>query len=1792
MMVSAKVLYFSGEIPQGDPEGDQRTLFRKLNLLSKERDHVILASLLDCVTLALKDECCRLSRPYRDLIPSFESVLDLTDHVVQLRKTPLGGAIERVLVLVFQLGSFVAYHEAQPLEYNFTPGSTSLIGRGSGLLSAATIGLSPSILMIPSIAQDIARISFRFGLVVDKVCRSLEVSKDEINADGAWVYCVHGVDEKDARDIVNRFNEERGYPPTNCATVFNVDNAGGSVSIGGPPKTLKALFSDYSGFKKTKNVAMKKIQGMWHTDAVYGVEHMEQVMPKIGSTCKLHIPLISPVTGEPFRETEAEPLLKQIMGEILTERVQWDMVIDTITQQLKQQIPKAVQLVSIQPSHYNNNLLERWRVELPNVAVSDLNMMPAVMDLSLGKVPPKDTRSSKIAVVGIACRFPGADTTEEFWERLIQGQDMHCHVPPDRFDIETHVDPSGKQQNTSKTPYGCFVDNPGLFDALFFGMSPREAEQTDPMQRLALVTAYEALENAGYVDGRGVIHRHRVGTFYGQASDDYREVNSGQEVGTYFIPGGCRAFGPGRINYFFNFWGPSFSVDTACSSSLAAIQAACSALWSGDVDMAITGGMNILTNSDVYAGLSRGHFLSPTGGCKTWDEGADGYCRSDGVGSVVLKRLEDAEADNDNILAVVLSAATSHSAEAVSITHPHDAAQALLYQKIVRRAGIDPLEVGYVEMHGTGTQAGDPTEMRSVTSVFSPSRLHGHRPIPLHVGSVKAGMGHGEAAAGIMAFVKTMLVFQNGVIPPHIGVKTGLNRSLPDLSKLGVIIPFTSTNWGPVSMKKRLAMINNFGAAGGNTAMIIEEASPRPRLCQDTREAHAITVSAKTAQSLSLNIRHLVKHIEASQDLSLADVAYTLSARRRHYEYRKSIVVKSLADAVKQLQSHIETAMSQTPVLVKRPSVAFTFAGQGTFYEGIGAQLYRDSPFFRGQLDQFDSLACRHNFPSFLPAIDKTIAPESIPISSMHLAIVCVEIALARLYMTFGIKACAVIGHSLGEYAALAVAGVLSDSDTVFLVGTRANILESNCSSYTHGMVSVRASEAEITREANMEPFEIACINSPKETVIGGTVEHLKIMSDRLSKAGYRTTSLDVPHAYHTAQMDNVVTDLIRQTQGIEYNRPSIPIISPRDSVVIETGSNFDSSYLPTSLRKTVDFAGALNAAWKAGVVSKSTIWLELGHHPVCSGFVSRTLADSRLVCSSLHRESDNWTSLAKMLSSLYEVGLNIDWNEYHRPFEQALRLVNLPTYAWNNKNYWIQYRGDWNLTKGQILPEPALPAVKGFRTSSIHQLCSENYNSLTAQVLGECDVTDPSLNDVIEGHAMNGYGVASSFLHADMAFTLAQRIQEKAFSSKFSGMGINVANFEYHNPVVKDTNHNNPQPILVNAEANSGNGEVHIKWFNPSNDNWYCHATAHYEDPSTWLSDWARTTRLVTSRLDALNAMSVKGTANKLTTDLAYALFGKLVNYSSMYRTMQTVILNEDEAMAEVLFPADTQGDWAVPPHFIDGVVSLSGFILNGGTHFDNINNFFITPSWKSMRFAKPLTPGGRYIAYVRMVPEAADQNSKHGSYVGDVYILQDGEIVGVVEAILFRQWPRLMLNRFFRPAGSAPPAPFTKENGATAPSQLQFASSLQAKATATVMTTKTTATIPISTITPMYSRPGSNSSSSPKLVAQLDYNLLTPGESPSPNGQIGKTNSNSGDENSNGDDVASRAITILAEELAVDTGLLTDECEIADIGLDSLMSLVISQKLRENLGIEIRDAFYLEVITIGDLKKMVSST
>ncbi len=440
------------------------------------------------------------------------------------------------------------------------------------------------------------------------------------------------------------------------------------MTISGPPAALKQLLQTPT-FSSLKPLVLP-VHAPYHAEHLYGESDVEAILASSGaeilSSYKPRIPLISSASAKRRVLEDYRSLLQAALNDILVDQLRWDNVLKECG---------AAFTVSEPSMKYELLPVLTNSASTLCTALSQIPQVEAVINDSLGDETSGSKRSSpgaklghsKIAIIGHSGRFPDAASSQKFWELLHKGLDVHREIPKDRFNVETHYDPTGKKRNTSKVQYGCFIEEPGLFDARFFHMSPREAANADPGQRLAIMTAYEALEMAGIVPNRTPsTQRDRVGIFYGMTSDDWREVNSGQDIDTYFIPGGNRAFTPGRINYHFKFSGPSISVDTACSSSFAAIHTACNSLWRNECDTAIAGGTNVMTNPDNFAGLDRGHFLSQTGNCKTFDNGADGYCRADAVGTVVLKRLEDAEADHDPIFGVILEAYTNHSAEADS----------------------------------------------------------------------------------------------------------------------------------------------------------------------------------------------------------------------------------------------------------------------------------------------------------------------------------------------------------------------------------------------------------------------------------------------------------------------------------------------------------------------------------------------------------------------------------------------------------------------------------------------------------------------------------------------------------------------------------------------------------------------------------------------------------------------------------------------------------------------------------------------------------------------------------------------------------------------------------------------------------------------------------------------------------------------------------------------------------------------------------------------------------------------
>ena len=1310
-------------------------------------------------------------------------------------------------------------------------------------------------------------------------------------------------------------------------------------------------------------------------------------------------------------------LLRLVIREILVEQLRWDKVLQSCLSILNDGRSQYT-IYPIATSAAAGLALALKSGTTSIVEINDvLNKVPQTSLHPSPNNAPQTGRpdQSKIAIIGMSGRFPDSPDPEAFWKILCDGLDVHRIVPKDRFDAMKHYDPSGKGKNTSRVLNGCWIPEPGLFDARFFSISPREAAQADPGQRLALVTAYEALEQAGFVANRTPsTQRDRVGIFYGMTSDDWREVNSAQNIDTYFIPGGNRAFTPGRINYFFKFSGPSYSVDTACSSSLAAIHAACNNLWRGDCDTALAGGTNVMTNPDNFAGLDRGGFLSRTGNCNTFDDNANGYCRADGVGTVILKRLEDALTDNDPIQAVIMGACTNHSAEADSITRPHAGAQAAIFRKVLNEAHVDPNEVSYVEMHGTGTQIGDGLEMESVLSVFAPHA--GKRTNPLHLGSAKANVGHAESASGVTSLIKILMMMEKNLIPPHCGIKptSKINHTFPtDLDQRNVHIASKTTTWTKPEGGLRRVFVNNFSAAGGNTGLLLEDAPSRTIHSSDPRSIHVVAISAKSSTSLMNNIRLLLGYIEKHPSVSLPSLSYTTTARRLHYNYRVAVSGSDIEKIKHDLIEYTNGKFaSPTIASTTNPHIAFTFTGQGAQYVGMGKQLFENFSQFRQDLRMFDRIAQNQGFPSFLYLIERSVIEldiSEIDPQVLQIGTTCLQMALARLWISWGVAPSAVIGHSLGEYAALHVAGVISASDAIYLTGMRAQLLTKYCQVGTHSMLAVKASVSSLQTYMSGLGVEVACVNSPAEAVISGINSAIDQLSEALVASKIKCTKLKTAFAFHSAQVDPIMKEFETAASGIVFHKPSIPVLSPLTGGLVTDSNLIGATYLSRHCRESVNFLGAIETARNENIISNKTIWVEIGPHPVCSAFVKAILGSDIVTLPSLRRNEDVWKTVTGTLSGLYLAGVPLQWNTYHQDFK-SVEVLPLPSYCWDNKNFWLQYVNDWCLTKGDlsittVAAKPLQDTPSRLSTTTVHRIIEESMVNGCLTITIESDIQRPDLNEVLQSHKVNGTALCPSSAYADIALTLANYLLLQTHPDS-KDMVMDVCNMTVDKPLIaKDIP---SQLFRVTAAIDWASRSTALHFFSVSAEGKkttdHSRCTVQYAEPEAWLSVWKRNAYFVHDRIAQLRKGVEEGGNHRMKRGMAYKLFGSVVNYGDKYQGIEEVVLDSSqlEATARVRFQADEKdGSFYFSPYWIDSLGHLSGFTMNANDAIDSKEQVFINHGWDSMRCSKRFSPLVTYTTYVRM------QLLQGNLYAGDVYIMEDNTIVAVYGGVKVRYAP-----------------------------------------------------------------------------------------------------------------------------------------------------------------------------------------
>ncbi|KKA30712.1 hypothetical protein TD95_004441 [Thielaviopsis punctulata] len=1700
---------------------------------------IVAKAFIERAGAVLREEIEALPQLQRENIPKFRSLYHLNEEYNTQKRRHSG--LDSALLFIIQIAQYIDRAEKAPEDFT-SENHTFHVGLCTGMFSAAAVSLSQNPSQLVPIALSTVLLVFRLGSYVGALAEQLSPVKAG-DASPSWTHIVSNMTEERAKMALAQFHSQNGIPIASQAYVSAVSAS--NVAISGQPSTL-AKISAAGIFEKTP--LSIPVFGPYHAMHIHNKADLDAIMKlespefvKAFGMCKTRSPIMSPSTGEWIHESSVANLFRTIAWECLNEPLLFNKTVEgcVATACSFDSTKTDCLIVPFGPTAVGSTLA---RV-IENEAGLKVTLRASEMarDDFTGKIGAHGNQlgRGKLAIVGMAGRFPDAASHEKLWELLAKGLDVHRVIPADRFPVETHYDPTGKKINTSHTPYGCWIENPGLFDPRFFNMSPREAYQTDPMQRMALTTAYEALEMSGYVPNRTPSTQlDRIGTFYGQTSDDWRELNAAQEVDTYYITGGVRAFGPGRINYHFGFSGPSLNIDTACSSSAAALQVACTALWAKECDTAVVGGLSCMTNPDIFSGLSRGQFLSKTGGCKTFDDGADGYCRADGCASVIVKRLEDAEADNDRVLAVILGTATNHSADAVSITHPHGPTQSILSRTILDEAGVDPLDIDYVEMHGTGTQAGDGTEMISVTDVFAPANRRRPADRPLFLGAVKSNVGHGEAASGITALCKVLMMLQKNAIPPHIGIKGKINHTFPtDLSERNVNIAFHMTPFKRSDGKPRRVFVNNFSAAGGNTGILLEEAPRREQATVDPRSTHVITVTGKAKSSMLRNAERLISFMKANPSVPVSHVAYTTTARRMQHYWRMNVAATDTTDAIRQLEQKLKSDFS--PVSAKQPNIAFLFTGQGSHYPALGQQFYNDFEIFRSSIDEFNNLASIHGLPSFLPLIDGS-EPDVTKLSPIvvQTGLCAIEMALTRLWASWGVKPSLVLGHSLGEYAALYAAGVISASDTLYLVGTRARMLVSKCTAGTHAMVAIQGSVS-VVKEAlgpRAEAINIACINGPRETVISGAAAEMAVIATDLSSVGFKCTQLKVPFAFHSAQVEPILDDFEKAASAVQFKPAQTPIISPLfGKVLVQEPVN--PAYLRNHARDAVNFLGGLTDAQESGMVNDKTIWIEVGPHPICANMVKATFGATTTSVPTLRRNEDAYKVISNTLCTLHTAGIQFNWSEFHRDFVTSVRMLDLPAYAFDEKNYWLQYTGDWALTKNRgpaaaSVAQVQAPSKPKLSTTSVHAITKEVIDGEKVTLETETDLGRADTRQVVEGHLCNGSPLLPSTLYADICMTVCDYAYRLVKEDAPESIGMNICKVEVPKTIILDEK--NPQKLRCTAVCDIKSGAASISFTTGEGDKKteHAHCKVEYGDAADYLDEFDKVSYLIRSRIEHLQKAEMEGKASKIGRGLAYKLFSALVDYSPRYRGMEEVILDSDtcEATAKVVFKTTPEdGNFFFNPYWIDSCCHISGFIINGSDAIDSREQVYISHGWGSLRLPEKLDPSKPYRSYIRMQPVKGSK-----VMAGDCYIFDGDRIVGVCKDIRFQCIPRKVMNIMLPPRNIA---------------------GVSAARTHTAPAAATSAAAPKTSAT-------SKKQVTTRNIASVNAKLQSKS-------------------------VVSRVMDILAREVGVSHEELADNVAFADLGVDSLMGLTVAGCIREDLDIDIDNHVFNDCDSIGDFKK-----
>ncbi|KAI5814556.1 beta-ketoacyl synthase [Pyronema omphalodes] len=1456
-------------------------------------------------------------------VVDFPSATRLINVPTENQNNPI---IHGTTLCLFQLLRYLSHAEASHQSFEETSDLLfESAGFCFGVLPAVVVSSSRGVLDFINRAVEVFRLSFWVGLRC--MIFSKELVGGRLTNDDRWSLAVVGWGQRDATEALEQFHLRNSSTEIHLAAISSHN----CVTLSGPGSVLAEFKASFIPSSVTARFAHVNV--LFHAGSRLTavkqqiIEDATRRFIRFPEVTELHCPVRSTATGDVLNAASNGTLIEQCLDMILVETVNWEKTLCSIRVSARKYIDADdtdIHFLSFGPGSVASLCGPSSEYPAASKAKAfDVSVFPNALERG------QANSTSDIAIVGMGVKFPKGNNPEELWDTLTAGLNTVSEIPETRFDVSQYYDPHNEKKGSRRmgTKYGNFLDSPWEFDNIFFNISPREAQSMDPQQRVLLQTAYAAMENAGYVENTTESsQRDSFGCYVGVATGDY--VDSLRDnIDVYYSTGTLRAFLSGRISYAFKLSGPSIVVDTACSSSLIAIYQACRAIQQGDCKAALAGGVNVICGPDMYLGLDRAHFLSPTGNCKAFDESADGYCRAEGCGMFVLKKLSDAIADNDQVLGVIKGIEANQSGNASSITHPHTLTQKLLFHQLLERTKVGPESIQYIEAHGTGTQAGDPAEVASLHEVFGTSRTPSN---PLYIGSVKGNLGHCEAAAGSAGLAKLLLMLKHQTIPLQSSLKN-LNPRITSMEGSSIIIPRDNQKWQNTQTIPRRALLNNFGAAGSNAALLLDE-YPDQRGHMSNKSSYLFAFSAKTEAALEKIGQNYVRYLELNSDkLSLSSLCYTSTARRRLFDHRIAIAASSKED----LLSKLRTAEARPRASMKSQPVVFVFSGQGSQYIGMGKELIATEPFFRVLVHQCHDELVSLGFGGVLRILNADL-DDAIDIHSregiegFQCAVFVLEYALAKLWISWGVNPVAVIGHSLGEYAALAISGVLKLTDALRIVATRAQLMAENCQPEFSGMLAINLGAEKIEQiiqdHSVFAEISVACLNSPNDCVVAGPLDKLEAFKIQLKSNGYKCAKLSVPFGYHSAAMDPILKPLTKLTKSMEFSKPIIPVASNVFGRQL-TREDLGDDYFALHARSSVRFhEGLLSLNLE---LSEPAIYLEIGPHPITLPMVKSTINHQNITCHpSLHKQQTPWTTLTTTLLELYIRSCPVNWKSVYRGDDVC--VVDLPQYPFSKTEYRIAHR------------EPIRPielehiAIDTTANESRYQLLKDQRHVVHGFHAYSTKLS--VLSTLIKGHLVGGSALCPASVYHELAY-------EAAFL-EFGFMGKNqvpiLTDIDYANPLVYDASAcDKTVEIIFKSPLDVNSCQVPfdvISYATESDRTLHCTGIIKTQTTASMREKFSRQAANIRRQPIVLHDESSH--LERVNTRLMYdVIFTRVVAYSKGYQSVQSMNIsqNGDEGYGTFKIPGELkEGRYVVQPVFMDTLLHAAGFIANSSVGTD----------------------------------------------------------------------------------------------------------------------------------------------------------------------------------------------------------------------------------------------------------------